>query len=202
MSLPIQLLRDRLRELIRQKRRGYMAALAQKSGISDATIHRIAYGPQEKVTYNVWRRLCDVAPELPAPLSIDKTEAPEKQYFIAALKHLISIDKRFQKVEDLSLSVGVGEKAIKGLLRGDVAYMLNEQQQHVVAHAFGLSLAEFLSHGKSCMEDLRNLESTGFLFENETIMQLITITKKLDENNIKKLRAMALDLLITQMDEK
>ena len=70
MSLPIDNLRKRLQELIKNNERGYMANLSELSGIPDGTIHRVAFGKQKTVTYKIWKKLFKVEPELPPPTSI------------------------------------------------------------------------------------------------------------------------------------
>ena len=101
MSLPIHTLRKRLQELIKIKKRGYMATLSELSGIPDGTIHRIAYGKQKTVTYKVWKKLHDVAPELPSPLSMVHPASEKGSIDPALVK-----DKEDSQVTDLDAHYG------------------------------------------------------------------------------------------------
>jgi hypothetical protein len=221
MSLPIYNLRVKLQELIKFKKRGYMALLSELSGVPDGTIHRIAFGKQRMVTYEVWKKLHDADPDLPPPPSLqydaDVTGnggvAHEKKYFIAALQHYYPVDEKFKTAEDLALSVGLTEKDIKGLLMGDSACIPNEQQQRVIAHAFGMSIDEFLEAGrrhhleKQKVDHVSDIGDDVYGFESATtihpeIVQIVKMAEKLDDEKIHILKELTLKLLISHLNKK
>jgi hypothetical protein len=212
MSLPIHFLRKRLKELIKMNKRGYMAMLSCLSGVPDGTIHKIAYGKQKTVTYKVWKKLYEAMPELPAPpvIYVDNTEdavaiKPERQYFIAALKHFYITDSKFKTFEDLALSVGLKTTDVKCLLKGKDSLALNKQQKTVLAHAFGLSLDEFINTGKSIIQQHGNQHyeiANNILVSidkasttHPEIAQIVKIAEKLDDKKIHALKKIALKML-------
>lgn len=225
MSLPIQGLRKRLLELIKSHKRGYMAMLAERSGLPDGTIHRIAYGKQTTVTYKVWKQLSDVAPELPPPpamqgdasekaLALKSTVEPAKRYLAAALQHFFPIDEKFKTAEDLALSVGLTEPDIKRLLYGDLSFFPSDQQQLVIAHAFGMSLDEFLDAGRDILVEREkdgspdpDIGDGAFDFERATtthpeIVQIVKMAEKLSDEKIHILKELTLKLFIAHMNGK
>ena len=219
MSLPIDNLRKRLQELIKNNERGYMANLSELSGIPDGTIHRVAFGKQKTVTYKIWKKLFKVEPELPPPTSINSsTEAvdvdknKELKPFIAAIQHYYPIDEKFKTPEDLALSVGLRETEVKSLLLGDFAYIPTKQQKEVMAHAFGMSLNEFISAGNRITDKNKNTKkdieiSFNFDFEKATtkhpeIVQIVKMAEQLDDEKVRILKELTLKLLITHMKDR
>lgn len=214
MSLPIQKLRLKLQELIEKNNRGYMASLAAASTVPDGTIYRIAYGKQKTVTYKIWKQLYDTEPQLPAPPTFiddaDDSDGPAR-YFVAALRHLFPIDNRFKTAEDLALSVGLRSSEIKRLLRGDGSKMPSQRHCSVIAHAFGMSLDEFLSAGRQTLNDskrinLNDLKCNDLFYHLESaatrhpdIAQIVSIAEKLDDQKIRILKEIALKLLLSSL---
>jgi DNA-binding Xre family transcriptional regulator len=225
MSLPIELLRKRLTELIKFSKRGYMATLAEHSGVPDGTIHRIAYGKQKTVTYKVWKQLHDAAPELPPPPTIqsdpatypvasEKLVASEKHHFTVALQHFFPIDEKFKTVEDLALSVGLTEHNVECLLSGDFSFFPSNQQQSVIAHAFGMSLDDFLDAGRNILGSGENVDphvsdvgNDSFAFGRATtthpeIVQIVKMAEKLSDEKIHVLKELTLKLFLAHMNDK
>jgi DNA-binding Xre family transcriptional regulator len=219
MSLPIKLLRERLIELIKLSKRGYMATLAEHSGVSDGTIHRIAYGKQKTVTYKVWKQLSDAAPELPPPPSIESDfakypVASENHHFAVALQHFFPIDEKFKTVEDLALSVGLTEHNVECLLSGDFSFFPSNQQQSVIAHAFGMSLDDFLDAGRNILGSGENVDphvsdvaNDSFAFGRATtthpeIVQIVKMAEKLSDEKIHVLKELTLKLFLAHMNDK
>jgi hypothetical protein len=151
-------------------------------------------------------------PELPAPpvIYIDNTEnavavKPERQYFIAALKHFYIIDSKFKTFEDLALGVGLKANEVKCLLKANDSFMLNKQQKTVLAHAFGMALDEFIKTGKSIIQ--KNCNQTFEMINNlfvsidaastahPEIAQIVKIAEKLDDKKIHALKKIALKML-------
>lgn len=216
MSLPVHHLRERLKKLIKSNKRGFMAALSSLSGVPDGTIHKIAYGKQKTVTYKVWKKLHEAVPKLPAPPAIHGDDSrpamavePEKQRFIAALKHLFLTDGKFRTAEDLALSVGLKESGVKRLFKGDYSCVPNEQQKTVIAHAFGLSLKQFLDIGKRIITENKEgrIEDLFSNMDQATtthpeIIQIVKMARKLDDKKIHALKEITLEMLISQINHE
>lgn len=224
MSLPIHALRTRLQELIKISKRGYMATLSAMSGVPDGTIHRIAYGKQNAVTYKVWQQLHTADPQLPPPPAVDaETEEDntvvkqatdrENDYFIAALQHLYPVDGKFHDFEAFALSVGLTEKAARALLSGDYAFIPEHSQKQVIAHSFGMSLDEFHNAGRRILlernrYDLKDLDLTKKIlqFDSATtthpdIVQIVKMAEKLDDEKIQILKELTLKMLISHLNK-
>lgn len=221
MSLPIHILRKRLLDLIKLNERGYMATLSERSGVPDGTIHRIAYGKQKTVTYKIWKQLYDVEPELPPPqliqdysseypLAQTSTPEPEKLRFAAALRHFFPIDEKYKTFEDLALSVGLTEKNVKCLFADDFSYSPTEQQKTMIAHAFGMSLDEFLDAGQNILAEHENSQSNYisdnvFNFDRAVtthpeIVQIVNMAEKLNNKKIHMIKELTLKLFIAHMN--
>lgn len=220
MSLPVEPLRQKLRELIKLSKRGYMAALASLSGIPDATIYRIAFGKQQTVTYKIWQQLHRVAPELPAPPSMqeethaataDLSEDFEMHCFVTSLQHVFLMHDRFKKAEDLALSVGLRTRDIKSLLKGDHHYIPGAYERKAIAHAFGMRLDDFVITGKRILDEekagLRNLEILKQIYDYDSattnhpdIVQIVKMAEKLDDDQIRIVKDLTLKLFISSID--